>query len=210
MRTTSHETRGRFIKPASADACGSTASFLLLVLAALLVPGCGVFGSASRSAMLEDIREAVFRYQFKDEHGPDDTKVYFIAVEDGNPSPELLRRFADHKPPVKPRSACISSGRGVTDKQTGERGVIYSIGAIKINRMPDQEEGRGDRSGSGGNVVTCKDGHLVIRNFKLPEPAVVVHGGLFVNGLWGRWWKYDLIRRNGQWVVDSCELLMVS
>ena len=103
-------------------------AWCFLILIAL--SGCGVLAPSSRSADEEDICEAVFRYQFEDEGsaGPDKTNVYFIEIEGGNdPSPALLKRFAGHKPPVKPKSACTSSARGVKDKQTGEAGVVFYI-----------------------------------------------------------------------------------
>lgn len=109
-----------------------------LVLGSLLV--LGIQGKAPRSkleltaAEQDDIREAVFRYQF--EHNASgqqqNAKVYFLTFgKDKEPGDAFIARFKDHKPPVKKRSQ--SKGQGeVIDKETGERGLIFSAVTIKV------------------------------------------------------------------------------
>ena len=83
----------------------------------------------------DDIREAVFRYQFD----PDGSglnwpaQVYFISVgeKSEDPSADFLKRFEHHQPPVQKVSASQSNPKtGVVDQQTGEHGVIYRVTSI--------------------------------------------------------------------------------
>ena len=89
------------------------------------------------------IQEAVFRHQF--EHnvsGQQQTaEVYFLSVKiqddstgywnNIDPRDELLSKFADNEPPVRPFSKCITSVRGVFDKDTGERGLLFQVDEIR-------------------------------------------------------------------------------
>lgn len=105
-----------------------------LLLALLLAAGCQEAQApppANRETQEEAIYEAVLRYAVAhwDAASP---KAYFIAVggEDADPTPDFLARFADHQPPVRPVSrSSVESGR-VLDRQTGEEGVLFHVGAI--------------------------------------------------------------------------------
>jgi hypothetical protein len=50
-----------------------------------------------------DIAEATFRYQiqYNASGGQQKTKAYFLSLFKKNPSPEFLKRFEGHKPPIK-------------------------------------------------------------------------------------------------------------
>lgn len=72
---------------------------LAALLAALLVRSLR-YKPVSLTAEEEDIYEAVFRYQF--EHSGDETLGdFFLLIDDRNPSEAFLKRFAEHRPPVR-------------------------------------------------------------------------------------------------------------
>jgi len=184
------------------------ASCLLILF---VLPGCGVVVPSSRSADEEDIRETVFRYEFENEGsaGPDKTNVYFIEIEDGNdPSPALLKRFAGHKPPVKPKSACTSSARGVKDRQTGKAGVVFYISEIdwkpkgKVEFLDVDLEYKGTHTPMKLRLERTRC-HTIIT-----KGSIFVYGGLFVSGLWGNESEYRMVRKGKQWVVDSAVISM--
>jgi hypothetical protein len=85
----------------------------------------------------DDIREAVFRYIFQHSATQQHpyAKAFYIAVEqDKDPSEQFLKRFVGHQPPVRKRSQSTYSKDGmgvVVDKDTGEGGIQYSVGALK-------------------------------------------------------------------------------
>jgi hypothetical protein len=81
----------------------------------------------------DNIREAVFRYQF--EHNASgqqqNAKVYYLSlVKDSDPKDEFMLRFKGHKPPVKKRSQATGQFE-VIDKETGERGLIFRATTIE-------------------------------------------------------------------------------
>jgi hypothetical protein len=85
---------------------------------------------------VDDIREAVFRYQFdhNDSGQQKSAKVYFIGVGEkaADPSDDFMKRFADHLPPVRKASAShFITGKGLLDKKTGERGLAFQVTTIK-------------------------------------------------------------------------------
>ena len=126
------------------------------------------FGAAAdgiRQNQEDDIREAVFRWQFDHSGGwlQQETKAYYLQVgeNDNDPSDELIKRFSGHKPPVRKGSACNANIRtGVLDKQTGERGLILRVRSIEW--QSDSEVKvlggyyEGGRSAS-GNTYTLKN-----------------------------------------------------
>lgn len=57
-----------------------------------------------------DICEAVLRRQFEITQAQ--AKAYFVGIENADPSPELMYRFALHKPPIKADSTFVQ-GAGV-------------------------------------------------------------------------------------------------
>lgn len=59
--------------------------------------------ATDRSAELDDVFEALFRHQFKHNASAmqQNAPAYFLSIKDKDPSPEFLKRFAGHKPPVK-------------------------------------------------------------------------------------------------------------
>lgn len=89
----------------------------------------------ARAKAEDDIREATFRYQFLHNASGLQQKadVYFLSLggKDRDPSDEFMKRFADHKPPVKKVSQSAGRMEGVRDKATGGRGLIFRVEAIK-------------------------------------------------------------------------------
>jgi len=84
------------------------------------------------------IRFAVFRYQFDHNASAQKTNagVYCLSLslagqEPIDPSDELVTSFTTHEPPVKKRSQCETSMRGVFDRQTSRQGLMFYIGQIK-------------------------------------------------------------------------------
>jgi hypothetical protein len=175
---------------------------LLFVFLLLFVTACLPLDARAASSD-DDIREVVFRYQFTPwiksyrEHGPAslEQKVFFISVAaDGSdpifaerlgpdgrpivspsadPSTELLRRFAHHKPSVKARSHARKDMEGTKDKETGRAGVIFYAG--KITRVSDAEvqvEGGHYEHGLSASSATY---HLRKKNNKWVVVKITTH-----------------------------------
>ena len=89
------------------------------------------------AAGVDDIREAVFRHLF--EHNASGqqkaARVFCLQLEGKrDPSPELLRRFEGHEPPVKKASLCAfkqGSARSGVQDETGAPGLIFRIDTIQ-------------------------------------------------------------------------------
>ena len=96
--------------------------FLFLAFASV-----SVGAEPARQRQEDDIREAVFRWQFDHNvSGQQKTaKVYFLSVGEkyGDPSDEFIKRFANNKPPVRKRSECTADagkgGFGQEDRRAG-------------------------------------------------------------------------------------------
>jgi hypothetical protein len=147
---------------------------IALMIGSLFV--LGMQGEATRSkleltaAEQDDIREAVFRYQF--EHNASGQRqnatFYFLSYgKDKEPGDDFIVRFKDHKPPVKKRSQSSKVEGEVIDKETGERGLIFSAVTIKvIDANKVQVDGGYYEGGlsSSGNVYTLerKEGKWIV------------------------------------------------
>ena len=125
------------------------AAFTAVVIIAI---GCiaSIAGSTKTRAADEDnIREAVYRYQFQHNASglKQNAKAYFLGIEKGrqiaDPSDAFMKRFAGAKPPAKKWSqAEFRPDKGIVDKTTGERGLGFHTGAIKwISRAKVEVEG---------------------------------------------------------------------
>jgi hypothetical protein len=106
-----------------------------LLLAAQLIPSVGMAQQAAAPAagaqQDEDVREAVFRYQFKTL----DFQVafYFISVDNKNPTPAFLDRFRENQPLVRGASDAKFEKKpipGYVDKHTEKQGVMFRQEAI--------------------------------------------------------------------------------
>ncbi len=104
--------------------------FLLFALASV-----SLANDASHSSQEDDIREAVFRYQF--EHNASgqqkDAHDYFLSIgeHESDPSEDFMKRFAGHKPPVRKASASrLNTFGAVINRRTGQPGLLFSLGNI--------------------------------------------------------------------------------
>lgn len=85
-----------------------------------------------------DIREVTFRYQFdKNASGQQQRAgAYYLAIAAGgkssDPDDAFMERFAGNKPRVKKHSECdLLAEKGVVDKKSGEKGLVFHTDAIK-------------------------------------------------------------------------------
>src|SRR5262245_19236974 len=134
--------------------------FLLFSFASL-----GVAADQTRQAQEDDIREAVFRHQF--DHNASglqkNAKVYFLEVDEKatDPSDAFMKRFADHRPPVrKPSASRFVPGTGLLDKKTGEIGLAFRATTIKWISATEVEVSGGyyeAELSSSGNTYTVKN-----------------------------------------------------
>jgi hypothetical protein len=138
----------------------------------------------SDSVTKEQIREAVFRYQFSRAELPSQHRAasYCLEVEDEqDPSEALIRRFAAHTPPVKKRSECeivqTANDPGfVKDRATSQRAILLRIYSVTLKVWKEAE----------------------------------VKAGYYQDGLAGSTHLYFLQNQNGKWVVVREEMLSVS
>lgn len=98
------------------------------------VASLGLAADEARESQSDDVREAVFRWQFEHHNAPaqlTNAQVYFLELGPSadDPTDEFLKRFDGHKPPVRKGSSCIVNGSAM-DKKTGERGIIFRITSI--------------------------------------------------------------------------------
>ena len=90
----------------------------------------------------QNIQEAVFRYLFlHNQSGHQDKPDYYcLSVAGSDPSYEFMRRFKGNKRPVRKASQCSADPfKGVSDKSTGKRGLIFGIDSIKWNSATSVE-----------------------------------------------------------------------
>jgi hypothetical protein len=101
----------------------------------------------------DDIREAVFRYQF--DHNASglqkSAKGYFLAIGEkgADPSDEFMKRFAHHKPPVHKASAWRTENKGLFFRVTS----IVWISDAEVKVAGGYYEGN---VSSSGNTYTLK------------------------------------------------------
>ncbi len=137
----------------------------------------------SRSDAENDIREAVFRYQFQHNHSGLQQQADVYCLSFGRPGayrdpPDgFMKRFRDHIPPVKKVSQCeVSPHQGVTDKATGEKGLIFWITTIRW----------------------------------VSDDEVEVEGGYYEAGTSASGNLYRVVRQHGRWIVKQDKLLWIS
>ncbi len=96
----------------------------------------GLFSACAPGAReVDDVREATFRHLFTKDGSahPQSAKVYCLSVDGQDPTADFMARFAGNRPPVKKGSLCSeSTGQGVLDKETGERGIAFRLAKVTI------------------------------------------------------------------------------
>ena len=105
--------------------------FIVLAFASL-----GVAADKAREDQENDIREAVFRYQFHHYNPPlqKTAGAYYLGVGEKitDPSDEFMKRFTDHKPPVRKISTVhYVPDKGIFDNKTEVQGLAFIIRSLK-------------------------------------------------------------------------------
>jgi len=103
----------------------------------------------SRTVEEANIVEAVFRNQIAEESRSEGKAVVFLSVGQEDPSDEFIKRFADISP-VRKISQANKRGDGVTDKQTGERGIILDVRRVEWTSDAEVRVGVGTYAWSWG------------------------------------------------------------
>lgn len=135
-----------------------------------------------RRAEVDDVREAVFRYEFEHNASAAQNKVryYFISIDDGkvDPTPQFLARFKDISPRVLPGSAGAQSplDTRIHHKIDGAKGLSFNVGEIKW----------------------------------IGDDKVEVEGGYFESGLSASGNTYTVERRSGVWTVTENHMWWIS
>jgi hypothetical protein len=99
--------------------------------------------SDATASQQDDIREAVFRYQFDHNQSglQGNAHAYCLAATIGekevDPSDQFIKRFAHHKPPVRKASACHWAKVRVVENRWGKPALIFFVS--KINWTSDEE-----------------------------------------------------------------------
>ena len=132
-------------------------------------------------ARIDDIREAVFRWQFENNASYHREKVIFLSIDDKDPGDAFMKRFKGYRLPVKKMSQSKrlkseKSLSGVVDKNTGARGIIFRIKSITW----------------------------------ITNNEVEVEGGYYEHGLSASVNVYHVVYRDHHWVVDKDTLLLIS
>ncbi len=165
-------------------------SVRLSALLALLLPlSCKDLGTEPPLSLFQDdIREAVFRFQFlhNDSGQQQSATAYYLAVFDSvndqwtslchDPSNTFMSRFVGQSPPVKKLSQCTYGTLGVIDRETGQSGLIFRLGAI----------------------------------WQTGPTEVVIEGGYFEGGLSASGNRYWVQRIDGQWIVVKYGMMWIS
>ncbi len=92
-------------------------------------------------AQEDNAREVLFNYLIHQESGAQQRpKVYFLSlgtiwtnrtITRIDPTDEFMRRFEGRVPPVRKVSLCVDDYRKVADKNTGQRGIIFTVADFK-------------------------------------------------------------------------------
>jgi hypothetical protein len=102
------------------------------------------------SRTVDDIAEVVFRHQVSEEGRDKPMAAFFLSRgEDADPGDEFMRRF-EGMAHVRKFSQCDKRGDGVTDKKTGERGMILRIHRIEWINDAEVKVGVGTYTGGWG------------------------------------------------------------
>jgi hypothetical protein len=125
---------------------------------------------ALRARVEDDIREAVFGYQFEhNASGAQQTAdVYCLSIDGKDPTDAFMERFEDNWPRVKKVSRCTADTKaGVEDNGPGERGLIFGVGEVRwVSDTEAEVEGgyyEGALSASGNTYhVVKEDCHWVV------------------------------------------------
>ena len=82
----------------------------------------------------DDVREAVFRYQFKELNVQ--VAYYFISIDNKNPTQAFLDRFRENSPEVRPAADAHFEKKpipGYVERHNDKQGIMFRQGAIRWN-----------------------------------------------------------------------------
>jgi hypothetical protein len=126
----------------------------------------------SRAAEEENIVEVVFRHQIEEENKAEGHTIFFLSrPKDTDPSDGFMHRF-DATRGVRRFSQSKKVSDGVTDKETGERGIILDVHRIQWLNSAEVEVGVGTYAwgfGQSGSVCTVlrENGKWTVKDCKL-------------------------------------------
>lgn len=101
----------------------------LFIISLVFCFSCSPSSKINRIKAQNDIREAIFRYQFAQfQHSS--ARVYFLTIEGQDPSEDFMQKFAESKSFVKKGSEARQAPHAVVSA-TGERGVVCDVGPVK-------------------------------------------------------------------------------
>jgi hypothetical protein len=104
----------------------------VLMAAFVAAPALQKGGEPSRADQEDNLREAVFHYQFKSFELV--VAYHFISVNGKNPSAAMLQRFHGEQPPVLPVSECEKLKKPmklIQNRNDYKQGVLFNQGQIK-------------------------------------------------------------------------------
>jgi hypothetical protein len=112
-----------------------------IVLGISLVASCITVPTSSENAYLQDqVRKAVFEFQFKREVSGQKGQVpiYCLSLSLAgeptvDPSQELLDLFVAHKSQIRKVSDCNRLERGVFDRVSGTQGILFFVTSVSIH-----------------------------------------------------------------------------
>ena len=118
------------------------------------------------------IAEAVYQYEIQNSEGHKSSDLFFLSVNQGHdPESEILKRLARSSYRVKPISHSIDQRTVIKDNETGEPGVILTLGKItwvdktRVEVALSAYSGFGDAKGYVYELVRGENGWM-IRNRK--------------------------------------------
>lgn len=120
--------------------------------------------------MEEDcIQEVVFRHQMQNPEGHKPSDLFFLSVkEHSDPNYEVVQRLASSSYRVKPISQSVDEHAVIKDKDTGEPGVILTIGKVtwvdktRVEVGLSAYSGFGDAKGYVYELARSENGWMII------------------------------------------------
>lgn len=160
----------------------NTSTRVLVILLLLVIVPSGFTIDTDRSSQEDDIREAVFRYQFDHNASGLQKRAHafclVIGLDDKNsdPSDQFMKRFAHHKPAVRKASSCHWNSIQVVENRTGRAALVFWCS--KITWVSDIE--------------------------------VSVDGGYEEGNVSASSSTYTVRKQNGKWAVTNDRMTMIS
>jgi hypothetical protein len=106
--------------------------FSICIAAAAVICGCTQSKPPAPPQNQDDVLEAVVRYEIA-KHSLGPNEIYFIQINDADPSAEFLSRLKDITP-IKVYSKCKNTpAAGWNDIETGRHGTVIFARGVDIN-----------------------------------------------------------------------------